>query len=208
MLPRSHSTVGIAIAAAGSDAALETADIALMGDDLAELPVVIGLSHRASRIIRQNLYLSLGMVAFLIPGTIAGVVGIGPRRSSTRVPPSWWWPTPCASSPTEPEPTPPEGAFFMSDRETTLVCPKCQGSMRAYERNGVTIDQCRECRGVFLDRGELDRLIDAEEKRYAAAPPQYRDDDRSYGRDRHEDSRGSKHGGKRRRGSFLGELFD
>lgn len=73
-----HATVGIAMGAAGSDVALETADIALMGDDLSTLPVVIGLSHKASRIIRQNLYLSLGMVAFLIPATIVGFVGIGP----------------------------------------------------------------------------------------------------------------------------------
>lgn len=43
-----------------------------------------------------------------------------------------------------------------------LTCPKCQGAMRSYERNGVTVDQCTECRGLFLDRGELDRLIDAE----------------------------------------------
>jgi Zn-finger nucleic acid-binding protein len=43
-----------------------------------------------------------------------------------------------------------------------LTCPKCHGAMRSYERNGVTIDQCTECRGIFLDRGELDRLIDAE----------------------------------------------
>ena len=73
-----HATVGIAMGAAGSDVALETADIALMGDDLAKLPVVIGLSRRASGIIRQNLYMSLGMVAFLIPTTILGFVGIGP----------------------------------------------------------------------------------------------------------------------------------
>ena len=73
-----HATVGIAMGAAGSDVALETADIALMGDDLSMLPVVIGLSRRASSIIRQNLYLSLGMVAFLIPATIIGFVGIGP----------------------------------------------------------------------------------------------------------------------------------
>lgn len=73
-----HATVGIAMGAAGSDVALETADIALMGDDLAKLPVVIGLSRRASAIIRQNLFLSLGMVAFLIPATIVGFVGIGP----------------------------------------------------------------------------------------------------------------------------------
>ncbi|TFV90919.1 hypothetical protein E4P40_06540 [Blastococcus sp. CT_GayMR20] len=43
-----------------------------------------------------------------------------------------------------------------------LTCPKCQGTMRTYERNGVHVDQCTECRGIFLDRGELDRLIDAE----------------------------------------------
>jgi Zn-finger nucleic acid-binding protein len=34
--------------------------------------------------------------------------------------------------------------------------------MRTYERSGVTVDQCTECRGIFLDRGELERLIDAE----------------------------------------------
>jgi Cd2+/Zn2+-exporting ATPase len=73
-----HATVGIAMGAAGSDVALETADIALMGDDLSKLPVVIGLSRRASGIIRQNLYLSLGMVAFLIPATLLGYMGIGP----------------------------------------------------------------------------------------------------------------------------------
>src|SRR3546814_5532252 len=65
-----HATVGIAMGAAGSDVALGTADIALMGDELAKLPVVIGLSHKASGIIRQNLYLSLGMVVFLIPAKI------------------------------------------------------------------------------------------------------------------------------------------
>ena len=73
-----HATVGIAMGAVGSDVALETADVALMGDDLARLPVVVGLGRRASRIIRQNLFASLGMVAVLIPATLAGVVGIGP----------------------------------------------------------------------------------------------------------------------------------
>ncbi|MEP6296227.1 MAG: heavy metal translocating P-type ATPase, partial [Ilumatobacter sp.] len=73
-----NATVGIAMGAAGSDVALETADVALMGDELAKLPVIIGLSRKASRVIKQNLYMSLGMVAFLIPATLVGYVGIGP----------------------------------------------------------------------------------------------------------------------------------
>ena len=52
-----------------------------------------------------------------------------------------------------------------------LTCPKCQGAMRSYERNGVTVDQCTECRGLFLDRGELDRLIDAENSWHGDGPP-------------------------------------
>lgn len=43
-----------------------------------------------------------------------------------------------------------------------MTCPKCRGEMRQYERSGVTIDQCTECRGIFLDRGELEKLFDAE----------------------------------------------
>lgn len=72
------STVGIAMGAAGSDVALETADIALMADKLSNLPFAIGLSKKASRIIRQNLVVSLGMVAILIPLTILGIANIGP----------------------------------------------------------------------------------------------------------------------------------
>ncbi|WP_416877455.1 heavy metal translocating P-type ATPase [Litorimonas sp.] len=72
-----NATVGIAMGAAGSDVALETADIALMADDLETLPFAVGLSRKTSRIIRQNLWASLGIVAFLIPATLFGL-GIGP----------------------------------------------------------------------------------------------------------------------------------
>jgi Cd2+/Zn2+-exporting ATPase len=68
-----HATVGIAMGAAGSDVALETADVALMADDLNHLPFAVGLSRKTSRIIRQNLWFSLGMVAFLVPATIVGL---------------------------------------------------------------------------------------------------------------------------------------
>jgi Cd2+/Zn2+-exporting ATPase len=68
-----NATVGIAMGAAGSDVALETADVALMSDDLAHLPFVVGLSRSTSRIIKQNLWVSLGVVAVLIPATIFGL---------------------------------------------------------------------------------------------------------------------------------------
>ncbi len=68
-----NATVGIAMGAAGSDVALETADVALMADDLAQLPFAVGLSRSTSRIIKQNLWVSLGVVAVLIPATIFGL---------------------------------------------------------------------------------------------------------------------------------------
>ncbi|MCH9735275.1 MAG: heavy metal translocating P-type ATPase [Actinomycetia bacterium] len=71
------ATVGIAMGAAGSDVALETADVALMADDLKALPFALNLSRRSSRVIKQNLWASLGIVAVLIPATILGL-GIGP----------------------------------------------------------------------------------------------------------------------------------
>ena len=72
-----NSTVGIAMGAAGSDVALETADIALMADKLEILPFAIALSRKARRIIRQNLWISLGVVALLLPATIFGWANIG-----------------------------------------------------------------------------------------------------------------------------------
>lgn len=72
-----HATVGIAMGGAGTAVALETADVALMGDDLAKLPFAVGLSRQARTIIRQNLYVSLGVIALLIFATTTGMFGIG-----------------------------------------------------------------------------------------------------------------------------------
>ena len=72
------STIGIAMGAAGSDVALETADVALMADKLDNLPFAIALSKKANRIIKQNLWISLGMVAILVPLTLLGIAEIGP----------------------------------------------------------------------------------------------------------------------------------
>jgi uncharacterized protein len=56
--------------------------------------------------------------------------------------------------------------MFMNSTTQTLTCPKCGSEMRGYERNGVLVDQCTGCRGLFLDRGELERLVDAESAHY------------------------------------------
>ena len=72
-----NATVGIAMGAAGSDVALETADVALMADDLSALPFAIALGRETRKVIRQNLFVSLGVVAILIPATILGL-RIGP----------------------------------------------------------------------------------------------------------------------------------
>ncbi len=43
-----------------------------------------------------------------------------------------------------------------------LACPKCGGRMRPYERSTILVEQCEDCRGIFLDQGELERLVEAE----------------------------------------------
>jgi Cd2+/Zn2+-exporting ATPase len=71
------STVSVAMGAAGSDVALETADVALMSDKIENLPFVIGLSRASKRIIKQNIFISLGVVVLLVPVTILGLTNIG-----------------------------------------------------------------------------------------------------------------------------------
>jgi len=78
--------------------------------------------------------------------------------------------------------------------------------MRSYERSGVTVDQCTECRGIFLDRGELERLVDADTRfqQSSAAPsavapsyqPQQQYGGQGYGKPR------------KKRKSFFEEIFD
>ncbi|MBX0298161.1 heavy metal translocating P-type ATPase [Haloarcula nitratireducens] len=68
--------VGIAMGAAGTDTALETADIALMGDDIGKLPYLYALSHTANGVIRQNIVVSLGVKALLAIGVPIGLVSV------------------------------------------------------------------------------------------------------------------------------------
>ena len=70
------ATVGIAMGAGGTDVALETADVALMADDMTKLPFAVGLSRMSRAIIKQNLWISLGVIALLMPSTLFGLAGI------------------------------------------------------------------------------------------------------------------------------------
>lgn len=97
-----------------------------------------------------------------------------------------------------------------------MICPKCGAEMRMYERNGVTVDQCTGCRGVFLDRGELERLIDAEGAYYGspqAQQPQTRPQAQPQGQPPRTDDRyrsdDDYYRAKKKKspGSFLEDLF-
>jgi Cd2+/Zn2+-exporting ATPase len=70
------ASAGVAMGAAGTDTALETADIALMADDLSKLPYLYDLSNRANGVIRQNIWGSLGAKALLAVGVPFGLVSV------------------------------------------------------------------------------------------------------------------------------------
>ena len=95
-----------------------------------------------------------------------------------------------------------------------LVCPKCESPMRSYERSGITIDQCTGCRGVFLDRGELERLVDAEGSFYEERGASREEPVRQEHEVREEHDFREEHGGhrkpykKRKKESFLSDFLD
>lgn len=67
---------------------------------------------------------------------------------------------------------------------TGMICPKCSGDWGSHDRNGVQIEECAGCQGVFLDRGELQRLIAAENEYLAKLPPAEGSDNGYHGRHR------------------------
>lgn len=94
-----------------------------------------------------------------------------------------------------------------------MHCPACKTvTLAMTERQGIEIDYCPECRGVWLDRGELDRLLARAEPDAPPPPPRpaYRNDDRHAPRhDHRHDGYTHGHGHKPRKPkSLLGELFD
>ena len=65
-----------------------------------------------------------------------------------------------AGSPAATGTTRPRGRHTPAEPE--FICPKCHGAMRMYARGGLVLELCEDCRGIFLDAGELERLIDVE----------------------------------------------
>jgi Zn-finger nucleic acid-binding protein len=97
--------------------------------------------------------------------------------------------------------------------QPTLECPRCKGTMRTYDRNGVHIEQCDNCRGIFLDYGELESLsrLEAQWAQQpppapppapgAPVPPAWGQPQQGYGYG------GDQYGGHRKRGGFGRMLF-
>jgi hypothetical protein len=99
----------------------------------------------------------------------------------------------------------------------TMICPRCQDSnLDERTRDGVVVDACPRCRGIWLDRGELEKLIaratsELDEYRKPARPPSY--DDRGHDREPPSSRRGSygRHEGHYRKKGLLeslGDIFD
>lgn len=92
-----------------------------------------------------------------------------------------------------------------------MKCPTDGATLSITDRSGIEIDFCPECRGVWLDRGELDKLIERAGNEFrpssSSAPTRDSDFERSQrsGRD-DDDDRGRQK--KRKKGSFLGEMFE
>src|SRR6478609_5050593 len=76
----------------------------------------------------------------------------------------------------------PPKAPFPGGVGNTLLCPKCAGVMKTYERNGIHLEQCDSCRGIFLDFGELESLTQME-NRFMQAAPQQAPPQQGYGQD-------------------------
>ena len=95
-----------------------------------------------------------------------------------------------------------------------MKCPVCSNELRMTERQGVEIDYCAQCRGVWLDRGELDKIIErsstemapAEREDYRTSPR--RDDPSGYRSPEHRHDPRYHDPRYKKKKSFLGELFD
>ena len=97
----------------------------------------------------------------------------------------------------------------MESRPAGMLCPVCRIDLVMSERQGVEIDYCPKCRGVWLDRGELDKVIaKATEDPGRRRPPEADSRDQEYRREPHYEDDKHRYGYRRKRKSILGEIFD
>ena len=89
-----------------------------------------------------------------------------------------------------------------------LPCPVCKVDLVMSERQGIEIDYCPQCRGVWLDRGELDKIIERGAAETAPPPPTPSRGGYDRGHDSHRGDYGYGDHKRRRRKSFFEELFD
>ncbi|WP_243439788.1 zf-TFIIB domain-containing protein [Fundidesulfovibrio soli] len=96
-----------------------------------------------------------------------------------------------------------------------MKCPHCDVDLMMTERQGIEIDYCSKCRGVWLDRGELDKIIErSAQDGHGHAQPRQQQPVQTYQRpehhqnDGHRDYRGDKHYKHHKKKSWLGEVFD
>ena len=87
-----------------------------------------------------------------------------------------------------------------------MICPVCKDKeLVMADRKGVEIDYCPSCRGIWLDRGELDKLIERSEEEFTNYKPQAKMDDRNYTDQKKYEHGYNKHYKKK---SIWGEIFD
>jgi Zn-finger nucleic acid-binding protein len=91
-----------------------------------------------------------------------------------------------------------------SEAMSSMLCPVCHVGLAMSNRQGVEIDYCPQCRGVWLDRGELDKIIERSTSLPPSTPVPGR---QSYRPDRVHSAHDARYGAKRKK-SFLEELFD
>jgi Zn-finger nucleic acid-binding protein len=96
-----------------------------------------------------------------------------------------------------------------ADEVSVMACPVCKTGLALSNRADIEFDYCPTCRGVWLDRGELDKIIERSNAHAAPPPPRapepYRQENRGGYRESDDDDR-YRHG--KRKKSFLSELFD
>jgi Zn-finger nucleic acid-binding protein len=94
-----------------------------------------------------------------------------------------------------------------------MICPRCETTLDERDRDGILVDHCPRCRGVWLDRGELEKLISRASREYAEYAQSYQRDDTPprgvrYERDDDERHRYPPHHRKRSWLESLGDIFD